>query len=279
VEGEEIYIDTSEELSEPLAQIWRDHEAKALKGYAMTKEEAAGLFAFLSADLKNAVMIKGQITGPISCGLSLKDQKQQSILYNNTIIEALAKYLALKAAWQEQMLSSLCPNTMIWVDEPFMSAYGSAFVPLSKEQVIPVLEEILKGIQGIKGIHCCGNTDWSLLLSLPIDVLSFDAYNYYQNFSLYPKEVKSFMERGGVIAWGIVPNDELNLGKETVPSLKDRLEEAIAPFDRYNIPFHQLMRQSLLTPSCGLSPLSPDGAVIALETLAELSQRMRRRYG
>jgi methionine synthase II (cobalamin-independent) len=87
------------------------------------------------------------------------------------------------------------------------------------------------------------------------------------------------MERGGVIAWGIVPNDELNLGKETVPSLKDRLEEAIAPFDRYNISFHQLMRQSLLTPSCGLSPLSPDGAVIALETLAELSQRMRRRYG
>ncbi|GAH14871.1 unnamed protein product, partial [marine sediment metagenome] len=54
-----------------------------------------------------------------------------------------------------------------------------------------------------------------MLLSTKIDILSFDAYNYAQSLSLYPSEVKSFLDRKGNIAWGIVPNDELLLAKET----------------------------------------------------------------
>lgn len=279
VEEGNIYIDTSErDLTEPLSKILKDYESKDIKDYAMLREEASGLYAFLSSDLGNPLIVKGQITGPVSCGLSLRDEKGQAIIYNETIMDALSKHLALKAIWQEKALSQAHPNTMLWIDEPFMSIYGSAFVPLSKEQVIPALENILKGISGLKGIHCCGNTDWSLLLSLPIDVLSFDAYNYSENLSLYLKEVKVFIDRGGVIAWGIVPNDEESLKKETASSLKDRLEEAMAPFSRYNIPFKRMIRQGLLTPSCGLSPLSPESSITALEILAELSERIRRRY-
>ena len=45
------------------------------------------------------------------------------------------------------------------------------------------------------------------------------------------------------------------LNKESVASLKDRLEEAIAPFTRKGIPFKDIVKQSLLTPSCGLASL------------------------
>jgi methionine synthase II (cobalamin-independent) len=107
--------------------------------------------------------------------------------------------------------------------------------------------------------------------------LSFDAYNYAQSLSLYPKEVKSLLGRNGTIAWGIVPNDEPSLTKETAASLKDRLEEAMAPFTRNGVPFKQLLRQGLLTPSCGLAPLdTPEAAAHALELLAELSQMIRK---
>jgi len=96
--------------------------------------------------------------------------------------------------------------------------------------------------------------------------------------SLYPAEVKRFLERRGAIAWGIVPNDEESLAKESVASLKDRLEEAMAPFTRNGVRFQQLIEQGLLTPSCGLASTSTEAATRVLELLTELSAKIRKRY-
>ena len=60
---------------------------------------------------------------------------------------------------QEKKLKEVCPNTIIFVDEPYMAAYGSIGFMLSKEKVISYLEEVFQGISGLKGSHCCGNTD------------------------------------------------------------------------------------------------------------------------
>ena len=90
--------------------------------------------------------------------------------------------------------------------------------------------------------------------------------------------MKRFIDRKGVIAWGIVPNDEEVLVKESVASLQDRLEEAMAPFTRKGIPFKRLIEQGLLTPSCALASLSIEGAEQALKLLTELSDRIRKRY-
>ena len=90
--------------------------------------------------------------------------------------------------------------------------------------------------------------------------------------------MKALLDRGGAVTWGIVPNEDASLGKETAASLKDRLEEAMAPFTRNGVPFKQLLHQSLLTPSCTLASLDgPDSAARALELLAELSQTMRKK--
>jgi len=76
-----------------------------------------------------------------------------------------------------------------------------------------------------------------------------------------------------------VPNDEPSLAKETAASLKDRLEEAMAPFTRKGVPFKQLLRQGLLTPDDGLGAIATEEAARrALELLAELSAKIRKRY-
>ena len=98
------------------------------------------------------------------------------------------------------------------------------------------------------------------------------------HLSLYPDAVKIFMGRGGTIAWGIVPNNEESLIKESAASLQDRLEDAVAPFTRRGIRFRQLLAQALLTPSCGLDALSVEAAESALGLLADLSDRIRKRY-
>jgi methionine synthase II (cobalamin-independent) len=146
--------------------------------------------------------------------------------------------------------------------------------------VVSLLNEVFGGIEGLKGVHCCGNTDWSVILESDADIISFDTYNYARSLSLYPDAVKKFLDRGGAVAWGIVPNEAEQIEKETPSSLKDRLEEAMAPFTRKGVPFRQLLAQGLVTPSCGMASIaSEEAAVRALELLAELSEQIRSRYG
>jgi methionine synthase II (cobalamin-independent) len=279
IDGDRIYVDRSQDLDKPLEQLYTAYLENDHKKYAVRREYAAGLYAFLSLENLSPKAVKGQVTGPVSWGLTITDVDRRSIIYDETLADAAAKLLRLKASWQEKVLSELSKNTIIFIDEPYMTSFGSAFVSISKEKVIRLLEEVFGGISGLKGVHCCGNTDWSVLLGTSVDILSFDTYNYAQSLSLYPAEVKRFLDKGGAIAWGIVPNEVEALAGETVASLKDRLEEAMAPFTRNSVPFKQLIEQGLLTPSCTLTSLKTEEASAqALELLTELSVIIRRRY-
>ena len=280
LEGDRIYVDRSRDLDKPLEQLYAAYMANDVDKYSVSSDDAAGLHGFLALTSLSPLAVKGQVTGPISWGLTVTDANRRSVIYDDTLGDAVAKFLRLKAAWQEKVLSKISPNTIIFVDEPYMSAYGStATSTLSANDVINPLEEVFAGISGLKGVHCCGNTDWSVLLGTSTDIVSFDAYNYARSLSLYPAEIKKFLGRNGTIAWGIVPSDEDSLAKESAASLKDRLEEAMAPFTRQGIRFKQLIEQGLLTPSCGLASLATEEATArALELLSELSTKIRKRY-
>ncbi len=244
-------------------------------------EYAAGLHAFFSEKeiLSKAVAVKGQVTGPISMGLQVTDQDLRPILYDEILADALAKHLRLKASWMEQQLRRVHSTVIVSVDEPYMSAFGSAFISLSREQVITALEEVFAGLSCLKGVHCCGNTDWSVLLETSVQVLSFDAYNYAESISLYPEAVQAFLQRGGIIAWGIIPMDEGAIAAATVDGLLDRLEQAWGLLTAKGIPQDDVVASCLVTPSCGLAPISPAMAARALELTAQLSEAVRQRYG
>ena len=274
-----IYVDSSQDTAQSLERLYAAFLENDADKYPVGPEYAAGLYRFLSLPNLSPLLVKGQVTGPVTWGLTVTDDTGKSILYDDVLGDAVPKLLKLKAAWQEKQLKQICRDTIIFVDEPYMSAFGSVSVMLSREKVISLLEEVFSGISGLKGIHCCGNTDWSLIMDTTVDILSFDAYNYAQSLNLYPAEVKKFLDRGGAVAWGIVPSDEGSIANESAASLKDRLEEAMAPFTRQDIRFRQLIEQGLLTPSCGLGSIATvEAAVRALELLAELSVMIRKRY-
>jgi methionine synthase II (cobalamin-independent) len=277
VTGDKIFVDRAKDLDSSLERLYTAYLENDFAKYPLSADYAAGLHAFLALENLSPLAVKGQVTGPVTWGLTVADSDGKAIIYDDVLGDAVARFLRLKAAWQEKELKKISPNTIIFVDEPYMASFGSVSVLLSAERVQSLLEEVFRGIDGLKGVHCCGNTDWSVLLGTSMDIASFDAYNYAQSLSLYPKEVKALLDRGGAVAWGIVPNEGASLGKETASSLKDRLEEAMAPFTRNGVSFKQLLRQSLLTPSCTLASLdTPEAAARALELLAELSRLMRK---
>jgi methionine synthase II (cobalamin-independent) len=276
-DGDKIHIEPSGNFESELEQIYIDCEQDDARKYSISKEYAAGLPAFLSA-AKGSRVVKGQLAGPVTWGLAVTRQDGLGILYDDDLAEAAAKFLRLKALWQENAFREISPHTIIFVDEPYLVSLGSVFTPIPEEKVPVLLEEVFRGIKGIKGLHCCGNTNWSVILDTTVDILSFDAYNYASSLGAHSGKVKSFLERGGGIAWGIVPNEEEALAKESLPSLRDRLEEAMAPFRRSGVKFRQIVNQALITPSCGLANLSLEAANLALELTAKLSRDLRSRY-
>jgi len=277
IEDEHISIDRSKDLSEGLERLYTAYLEGNLDASAISPDYAAGLHWFLHQKFDSATAVKGQVTGPVSFGLVVTDAHRRPILYDETLADAIAKHLRLKAAWQQRELRKLSPNTIIFIDEPYLASLGSAFVALSNDTVIRLLNEVLGGLEGLRGIHCCGNTDWSVLMSTQIDILNFDAYTYGESLALYPAELDGFLRRGGIIAWGIVPSDEAALANESVPALLDRLERLMRALVQKGISFDLLLEQSLVTPSCGLASLSSAGAERALETVYRLSSEFRKR--
>jgi methionine synthase II (cobalamin-independent) len=283
VDDGRIYVDRAKDLDPDLEHLYLAYLENDLSHGALGADYAAGLAAFPQA-LSDAecqpAAVKGQVTGPISWGLTVVDQDRRPVLYDDILADALAKHLRLKATWQEQELRRIAPTTIVFIDEPYMSAFGSAYISLNREQVITLLEEVFAGLTGLKGTHCCGNTDWSILLSTSAEIISFDTYNYAQSFSLYAGEVRAFLKRGGIIAWGIVPaDDEKALVNETVDSLVARLHEAMNLLVRKGISFDDLIHSSLITPSCGLRTISEKAAERAFELTVRVSETMREKYG
>jgi methionine synthase II (cobalamin-independent) len=247
--------------------------------FAYEKENFRGFFEFIGRKLPSGIKaVKGQITGPISTGLQIFDQTGKSALYDEFYGEIVRKDLNLCAKWQERKLKERSDNVIIFLDEPSLSLVGTPFAPISRENVVQWIDEVLDGLTCIKGLHCCGNTDWPMVLSTDIDILSFDAYSYAFSIALYPKEVKAFLDKGGVLSWGIIPNMDSKLEKESVPSLVKRLEDGIELMVSKGIDRDTILRRSLLTPQCGMEGLDEAQCVRVLELLNGVSDAMRGKH-
>jgi methionine synthase II (cobalamin-independent) len=279
LEDDRIWVDRTQDLDPGLEALYTAYLADDLSYGEISPGYALGLCVFLERlrDPQDVSIVKGQVTGPISWGLTVVDGDRRPALYDEILADAIAKHLRLKARWQQKTLRQICEHTILSVDEPYMSSFGSAYVSLGREQAIELMEEVFSGIDGLKMVHCCGNTDWSLLLATSVDILSFDAYEYALNLSLYPDELGAFLQRGGWLAWGITPNTPAAY-EETVPDLVDKLRQAMDLLVRKGIHRDDILQASLITPACGLGSLPQDLGERIVQLTSGVSQVMRERY-
>ncbi len=243
--------------------------------FSMQEDNFAGFHELMSRSLQNAVAVKGQVTGPVSMGLQMTDQEDKPVLYDEAYGEIVRKNLNMIARWQERELRKKCSRTIIFIDEPYLSLIGTPFASVSGEDAVGWINEVLAGLEGTKGLHCCANTDWPLVMSTDIDLLSFDAYDYGHTIALYPDEVAAYMERGGAIAWGIVPNNAEVLDRESVSSVAQRAEECFRGLIDKGLSEELVLERSILTPQCGLSGLDEMTASRVLDLLTKVSEEIR----
>jgi len=164
------------------------------------------------------------------------------------------------------------------VEEPYMASYGSMHVGVEREQVSELLGQVFDGVQGLRGVHCCGNTDWSVILSTPLDIVSLDAYDYGQSLTAHAEALDAFLRRGGIIAWGIAPASAAALN-ETSDSLADRIESILYRLSTLGVDSDLLAGSALVSPSCGLGALAPRIAESVYDLTVAVSTEMVRRRG
>ena len=276
-----IYFDTTGDITPAMEYFYEHYLSDDVEAFSLRPEWAAGFFAMLDALRQSpGEWIKGQVTGPVSLGLTVTDQDLRAGLYNELLADAIVKNLSMNARWQVRQLKAVRPNVFIFVDEPYLASFGSAYISLSRELVIGMLDEVFEAIHSegaLAGVHCCANTDWSVLLATQVDILNLDAYGYMDNLALYPLELRRFLDRNGVVAWGIVPNNATVAGV-TPRDLSRRLQSGLqvivdkAATRGVQIKMGEFASRSLIVPSCGLGSTTVEIAEQVVEMVVRTGE-------
>jgi hypothetical protein len=286
-----MYFDTTGDYSEELATFYEGYmESEESGDYgvaAISPAFSAGIPA-LEARLKELggtrPYVKVQTTGPLSFALTIVDENKRAIYYNEEFIDVIVKALAMKCRWQIQKFRPFGENIICFIDEPILSAFGSStYVSVQRDDVIARLGEVVEAVHAegaLAGVHCCGNTEWSLLVDAGVDIVNFDAFEFAETVALYPEHMRTqLVERSNALAWGVVPTSP-KIRDESVESLVERFERGTDHLaSKSGIDKEVIVRQAFVTPSCGTGSMEVADAERVFGLLGETSAALRQKYG
>ena len=274
-----LAVSSSDKESE-LVAFYDRFLAEDVDYFAISNEFAPGLYELLELIQKNPEAygphIKGQIVGPITFSSGIIGLDGKSLLYDPELLEVMVKGISIKALWQVREIGKSGKKPILFLDEPSLSGFGSAFSPIERSEVVHILQEVIDYLRersdAFIGIHCCGNTDWSMIIEAGPDIVNFDAFDYLDYFLLYPEEITRFLHGGGVIAWGIVPTLTFT-GQESLETLYAKLKEGLKRCYEWGLDPETLIARSILTPACGMGTMEQASADKVLHLLSSLSRK------
>lgn len=281
-EKKELRFELSSRESE-LVEFYNRYLAQDLDYFAISPELDPALYKlaemFKEKPWTELKLIHFHVPGPYSWGLSLKDENGAPALYNDTLRDVMIKVLVMKVKWRQRKIKELFPGieTMLCIGDGALQVFTSAGGTGTRDDLKNLYNEMADAVEAIIFIHCCSNFDWGLLMETNTDVVNFDAYRYGDTMALYSGELKRFLERGGMIAWGIVPT-AVDIEEESPDSLMERLERHIQSVVDKGVDKEKLLESSWVTPTCEPATLSVELAERVFEFTREISQRMREKY-
>jgi len=284
---ERMFIDTTGDYSLDLATFYENFLMEELDYFQITPAFSKGIYA-LEAALQAAggtrPFVKVQTTGPISFGLTIVDENKRAIYYNAEFADVVVKGLTMKCRWQINKFRPFAENIICFIDEPILSAFGSStYVSVSRDDVVAKLNEVVEAVHAegaLAGVHCCGNTEWSILIDAGVDLVNFDAFDFGDSIALYPQAVKAHLEAGKGLAWGVVPTNSAKIQAQTVESLVAKFDADVNNLAKAaGIDRELILNQAMITPSCGTGSLPVADAELVFSLLGQTSNYLRRRMG
>ncbi|MCF8145548.1 MAG: hypothetical protein K9N21_16670 [Deltaproteobacteria bacterium] len=235
---------------------------------------------FLALDLSDRPAIRGQLEGPISFGFNVLDQDDRPILFDDTVRPFMLDFMARRVNVQLTRLKERNPNAFMFVDEPGLQFLFSAMAGYGDVNARADLDRFFAQVDRPRGIHLCGNPDWDFLLRMDLDVLSLDVYTNGEIFASYAGAIKKFLDRGGVIVWGMVPTGSEAFAQEEIPSLIQRLEDVWKILWSRGIDRDLMIARSMLSPAtcCLVNPDKEKTVERAFAAVNQMADLLRNTY-
>jgi len=283
IENKRTWVDTVADCNEDVTRFVEAYESGDVDAFAMSRERASGYFGMIEHLEKTLTeplpVLKAQVVGPITFGLTVCDENGVGAVHNPVFGELVTQLVAMKARWLAKQMRQVARRRVIFYDEPSLSALGSAYFALERDRVGTLLDAVIDPLRDDNvtvGVHCCGNTDWPVLLERA-DVVSFDAFSYFDRMAVYGDELDSFYGRDGILAWGIVPTVELT-DDVTAEGLADQLDASMHTIASGGIPLEIVRSHAVVTPACGMGTMSEADARRVTELTASVARIIRARY-
>ncbi len=292
-EKSRMYFDTSGDYSEDFANFYEaymmamdpDEGNGDCSAMAISLDFAKGLHTLekrVKSENLRLPFIKVQTTGPCSFALTIVDENKRAIYYNEEFRDVIIKALAMKCRWQIQKFSNYSDKVICFIDEPILSGFGSStYVSVKREDVVSIFVEMIEAVHAddaLAGIHCCGNTEWSILIDAGVDIVNFDSFGFGTTIAMYADKVKAFLGNGGILAWGAVPTSKA-IRDHDVESLAAHFEKMMDNLAVKGIDKQLIVEQAIITPACGTGSMEPADAEKVFEVTKALSERMKEKYG
>jgi hypothetical protein len=251
--------------------------------FEVSREAAPGIRLLREAlEGRAPLVVKGQVSGPLTVLTGIQDADGRWAYYDERIRDATVKLLCLKARWQAEFLRQCGHPVMVFVDEPALGHLGSsAYIGISPLDAQSHLREVVQAIDAAgawPGLHVCANADWGTLLVDGLRVLSFDAFSYFDRVVLFRQEILRFLDRGGMLAWGIVPTSPEALRDAQARAIVRVLMGQAQELAGAGRSADEILTRSFITPSCGLGSLPAELASRAMDLTAEVSTALRGNY-
>jgi len=271
-----VYYDESKDKEQELLKFYEALARDDHSFFKISHEYARGFYALVESCGDSACeFIKTQLVGPVTFLTSVHGEGDKALIHDDMFQDAIPRALAQKGISQAHEIKERGKSAIIFFDEPGLSALGSAFMPVEREKCASLINSVVNFVKEheadtLIGTHCCGNSDWEMLLSTKIDILSFDSFGFCKNFLLYPDAINKFLARGSIIAWGAVPTTEYKDGM-TADELCKKLNSAFNTLIKKGVDEKLLKQRALITSSCGMGLLDEAQAERILELTAQVA--------
>ena len=274
--GLRIYVDTEKFMDAIPAYLEQEAEPGI---FTLSPQFSLVYRSFLALDLSAYRSARGQLISPVSLSLKICDENGKPLAYNDEIRSLAFSFIQKKVNIQAEELRQRNERAFVWVDDPGLEFIFNALCGYDNVKAKDELTSFFEGIEGPRGIHLCGRPDWDFLFSLPVEIVSFNAFAFGETAATYDT-VRRFIENGNIISWGIVPTYYDEFSKEDVLSLADRLETIWSLLEAKGVDRTLIARNSMLAPAtCNLLNIDKTATVDnAFMLLKELSIYLKERY-